>query len=335
MDERTLFDRFHEALDIEPRPGAYERLRTELTRQPVALRRRPAFRMRFSKMGLRMAAALAAVLIAIVLIATFVAVHYQQVGENPAGTQNLNAYRAMITADYNAMDASTSDHCNSLDDTGCAAAVQRVDAALRRWISDLTAFRTPAQFVALDAILRAHLQDGIDDLDSAVGFQRQGDVAGFTLAMNAAYYERAFYDPVTRGLEGTATGTGNSYSDALDLARASVNECVMPNAIPSCQRLQTSLQLFGPCAAVNSGQCESDIESLQTTIATVLINMAQHAAPASLAAHYSRAEADLVQVYAALIAFHQAVLHGASTKAAEDSLISALMATQTGLSTIN
>ena len=32
MDEQILFDRFHEALETEPRPGAYERMRLAITR---------------------------------------------------------------------------------------------------------------------------------------------------------------------------------------------------------------------------------------------------------------------------------------------------------------
>jgi len=65
MDERILFDQFHEALDVEPRPGAYERMRFAMTNQPVALKSRPVFRMRWSKMGIRVAAVLAAAVLAV------------------------------------------------------------------------------------------------------------------------------------------------------------------------------------------------------------------------------------------------------------------------------
>ena len=42
MDERILFAQFHEALDVEPRPGAYERMRIAMTNHPVVIKRRPA-----------------------------------------------------------------------------------------------------------------------------------------------------------------------------------------------------------------------------------------------------------------------------------------------------
>ena len=38
---------------MEPRPGAYERLRASMKSQPVPRQRRPVFRMRWTKMGLR------------------------------------------------------------------------------------------------------------------------------------------------------------------------------------------------------------------------------------------------------------------------------------------
>jgi hypothetical protein len=75
MDERAVFERFHEALEFEPRPGAYERFRAAFTTPPAVAQRRPVFQMRFSRMGLRIAAALAVVAIAIALVAGYVATH--------------------------------------------------------------------------------------------------------------------------------------------------------------------------------------------------------------------------------------------------------------------
>jgi hypothetical protein len=75
MDERFVFDRFHEALELEPRPGAYERFRADFMKPSVAAKRRPVFQLRFAKMGLRIAAALAVVAIAIALVAGYVATH--------------------------------------------------------------------------------------------------------------------------------------------------------------------------------------------------------------------------------------------------------------------
>jgi len=75
MDERFVFDRFHEALKLEPQPGAYERFRADFMKPSVAATRRPVFQLRFTKMGVRFAAALAVIAIAIALAAGYVATH--------------------------------------------------------------------------------------------------------------------------------------------------------------------------------------------------------------------------------------------------------------------
>jgi len=75
MDERAVFERFHEALELEPQPGAYERFRADFINPAVAAGRRPVFRLRFTKMSLRVAAALAVAVIAMALIAGYAATH--------------------------------------------------------------------------------------------------------------------------------------------------------------------------------------------------------------------------------------------------------------------
>jgi hypothetical protein len=88
MEERVAFEQFHEALELEPRPGAYERFRADFLKPTVAATRPPVFRLRFSRMGLRIAAALAVVAIASALAAGYAATH-RSTSVVPA-TQTLN-----------------------------------------------------------------------------------------------------------------------------------------------------------------------------------------------------------------------------------------------------
>jgi hypothetical protein len=338
MDERALFERFHEALDMEPRPGAFERLRTQLTSsKPVALTSRPRFQMRFTRMGLRMAAALTAVLIAIALIATFIAVHNRPVGQIPAHADaNLTAYRAMIDRDYSSFVASTSNHCATIQDTGCAAATVPVIQSMQKWIEDMKAFHTPAQLVALDAVFRDHLQAAIDDLSAAVSFQKASDEAGFNLAVNAALFERAWIDPADSGLEGTYPGVGNSYRDAVTLAKQSVSGCLSSTPAASafsCHRLQA----YESCAAAQAVQCEGDIQNVGITLETILVGMAEHPAPSTSATQSARVQTDLVHVDAALLAVHKAVLTGDSSavNTAEAAFQAAMTTTEIDLSAVN
>jgi hypothetical protein len=89
MDEQVVFERFHEALDLEPRPGAYERFRADFMNPSVAAMRRPVFQLRFSNMGLRIAAALAVVAIASALVAGYVATHRSTSQVPATHTQNV------------------------------------------------------------------------------------------------------------------------------------------------------------------------------------------------------------------------------------------------------
>jgi hypothetical protein len=75
MEEQFLFDRIHDALDIEPPAGASERLRTSLIRNPVRPYRSPALQTRWSKMGFRFAAGVALVALGAAITAAFFAIH--------------------------------------------------------------------------------------------------------------------------------------------------------------------------------------------------------------------------------------------------------------------
>ena len=337
MDERTLFDRFHEALDVEPRAGAYERLRTELISQPVALRRGPVFRVRFPKMAFRLSAALVAVLIAIALIATFIAVHNRAVGEVPAQPdQNLKTYEAMILRDYNAMNASTSSHCATVEDPGCAAALIPVKAALQKWIDDMANFPgTPAQLKAVDATLRAHLKDVITDADAELVYLKSGDAMHFNLAQGHAVFERAWVDPASFALEGAYQRVAASVSDAIARARYSVAGCLGhtpgPNEV-ACNRIVNR----AVCWPGDESACEADVETVEAQIQLLLIGMAQNAAPSSKAADYAMVESDLTRADAAALDVHDAVLTGslASLNAASGALTTAMEEANRDLSTL-
>lgn len=306
MEERTFFDRFHEALDIEPRPGAYERLRTELTRKPVALKRRPAFRMRFTKMTLRLTAAVAAVLIAIALIATFVAVHNHPVGVVPATDANVKTFRALIVADYNAMNASTSNHCGTIDDAGCAAALVPVIAALQKWADDINAYpNTPAQYKLLASALRVHVLSVIKDSNAAIAYQKAGDAADFDFAMRGTFYQRAWVDPASFAIEGTYQGGAPTYSQAVAAAKRAIQGCMSSTPGPyvlGCNHLQQ----YEPCDGAQKQVCEADLENTETLIEQSLVDTALN--PSSKTS-YLQLQQDLGSADAGLLAIREVLVN--------------------------
>src|SRR5256885_3168705 len=135
-------------------------------------------------MGLRTAAAVAAVVIAIALMAAFFATHYASVGTVPTGPdKNVRAYQTMIGGNYTAMANSTSNNCNTIQDNGCQSAINRVVPTLQAWVDDLDAFPTPSRYALIDGQLRHHLNQTVADLSAAAVFQKANDQKGFDLAM--------------------------------------------------------------------------------------------------------------------------------------------------------
>ena len=309
IDERELLDGFHDALDMEPRPGAFERLQYEFTHAPVALKLRPAPRLRFSKMAFRIAAVAVVAIIAIGLVAALIASHRGPVGNVPAHPdKNVVSYQALINNDYHVMDASTSDHCNTILDTACADAINRVIPTLQKWIGDLQAFSTPPQYAPLDGLLRAHLTTAIGDLNSAIAFQKAGNPARFDLAMNAASYERAWIDPTSFAIEGTYPKVAGTYHDAISLAAQALSNCISGTPAPA-DLACTSLG-GRQCDVTVPALCQSYVQAAASQIQQMLVSLLQNPAPSTRIQEVAALQGDLSKADKALLALTAALLKG-------------------------
>ena len=315
MDEKALFDQFHEALDVEPRPGAYERMRLAMKNQPVAMKPRPVFRMRWTKMGLRVAAVLAAAVIATAVGAVMMAGHRGPLGSVPAGHDpGVEAYQTMMNSNYNALIASTSKQCVSIQDPDCQAFVNEVTPRFTHWLSDLSSFRTPARFAAIDGQLRLHLDQSLRDFSAALAFQKAKNGNGFDLAMRDAIYQRVWIDPAAAAVAGGYARVAHTYVEAVDLARQSLYSCIDNSPGPaelSCYALTTRQTCAGAAAAQT---CERDVLNAATQLQTFLIALSQNAPPMALATTYVQLQSDLAQADTALLDITNALLSGDSAK---------------------
>lgn len=335
MDERILFAQFHEALDVEPRPGAYERMRIAMTNHPVAIKRRPVYRMRWSKMGLRVAAAIAAVVIAIAAGAAILATHHGPTGSLPAGSdRNVKAYQDLVRADYSAMVVSTSNSCNTIDDTTCPSAARAVVVTLQKWVNDLSSFNTPASYVVIDGQLRLHVSEGIRELNAAVAFQRAHNENGFNLAMNSAFYERAWMDPAVFTIEGTYPKVAGSFRDAVNVAKQGLEGCVSSQPGPGDLACQSLAFTPGTCTGAAAQRCESDVQSAGTRLQEFMIGLTQNPVPGGLTANARQVLPDLGAADSALVAITDALLSGdpAKVSASESAFASAILTANGDLS---
>ena len=291
MDEKTLFDQFHEALDMEPRPGAYERMRYAFTSHPDASKRRPVFQTRWSKMGLRVAAVLAAAVIAVAMGAAILASRHGPLGSAPAGDPNVKAYQAMIKSDYEALATS----------------------GPQKWLSDLKSFPTPARFAVLDGMLRRHLIDDINYQNAQLAAQKSGNVRDLTFAGEGAFYENEWMDPTAGVIAGTYPRVAGSYNDALALAKQSLEACI--NQAPGPADIGCE-HLYHPdaCATVGLQACAEDAHAYAARIQTFLISLLQNPAPTALAAKDRKIQGDLAQIDADIIAVTDGLLSGDSAK---------------------
>jgi photosystem II stability/assembly factor-like uncharacterized protein len=84
IDEREVFDRFHMALNVEPQPGAFDRLQAALTQRPVTSSRRTRFVPPAPRLGPRLAAGLVAVLLTLAVAGAFLALLLTAIRTTPA-----------------------------------------------------------------------------------------------------------------------------------------------------------------------------------------------------------------------------------------------------------
>jgi hypothetical protein len=326
MDERVLFELFHDALAIEPRPGSYERMRIALTTYPVPLKRLPVFRMRWTKVGFRTAAALTAVVLAIALVAAFLLTRHGPVADVPAGQdRGVVAYQAMFQSDYHTLVDSTSNHCNTIEDQDCEAAAKQVTATAQQWIDHLESFRTPSRYAVLDLQLRYHLREVIVELNAAVAFQKAHDEKGFRLAMNGAYYERGWIDTPVNLVAADTGKQAASYEDAFSLSKQILSKCI--NGAPVSGGPCAKVTQQPSCLGIYAELCQSYVQDSQTQMLIMMVALTQSPAPPDKAAKSAKLQTYLAQADTALLAIIDAMLKGDAAKidAAQQTFAGALL----------
>ena len=268
-------------------------------------------------MGLRIAAVVAAIAIAIVVVAAFIAGRSGFVGSAPAGPDpNVKAYQAMVSSDSDAMNTAISKlSCNSIQDNNCRTTRDVAVPVDQKWVVDLTAFRTPARFAAIDGQLRAHLNQTIAELNAVVASQAANNQNGFDLANEAVFYELAWLGPTVSAIEGTYPGAAGTYHDAFRITKQALDACV--KGAPDPADIGCAALLLGKvCTGGVSRSCASETESAATRIQTFLIVLLQNPAPGSLTTKNEQLLADLGQADTALLVITDGLVNANAAKVA-------------------
>ena len=328
MDEKVFFERMHDALDIEPSPGAYERLRSALAKSPARPNRWPVMRMGGTKMGLRLTAGLAVIALAAAIVAAFVAAHNATTSNVPAGTAlTIQAYQKLVGDDDATANATWSAPCDTTTHTGCQGDATRALAALRHWLDDLNRSQPPTRFLVVDSQLRLHLAASVSGLNALLAASQAQDSAGMDRAYLLALNGRAWTDAVVPSIVSSKQVSVAAYTNSVRAQSTSLTSCA------DCQVLTGQSQI--DCLQ-NQDFCQSLLDGTELQVASLQSALVALAAPASMSATDARLQQDLARADTALIAMNAALSTGdqAAFNAGRATLRSALSAVNLDVSAV-
>ena len=222
--------------------------------------------------------------------------------QSPTADPAIKAYQTLMLSDDNAMGASTSNHCNTVQDTACPAAAARVVAALQSWLDDLNRFQTPARFATIDAQMKRHVAAAIAYLNATVAANLGKNQPGEDRSIAAAVSEREWVDRLTTSISQSSHVTNGVYTGLVRSEKSDLDGCA------GCQRLiaQTPLSCDGAAAT----DCDSVVLDAASQVGTFQGAVVMAAAPSALTAKDALLQSDLAQSDTALIGMLGALLKG-------------------------
>ena len=321
MDDMNLFNRFHAAFEEAPPRGAFERLQSDLIKHSAARRARPAFQMRWSRMSLRLTAAVAVVVIAIALIAAYIAAQRPSVGSVPA-SDSVAGYQSMVQANYNAW-LNTPFSCHTLTDSSCSTDLATNQAVLLKWRNELDSFRAPNQFAVIDAQLRKHLDAMFQKLGATATAVNSHNQSQFDNAMFYGRIDVTWLNHAAQAIASSHGATSSQYVALVHAERATLIGC------SSCQQDLT----LGDCATIGDPICPHDVTTDSDLVGTMQADFVKTAAPAEFSDQNSTVQIDLAQADNALIAAGNALLQNdsAALKSARAAYLDAMSAVSADL----
>ena len=300
MEDMNLFDRFHAAFEESPPRGAFERLHSDLIKQSAARSARPAFHMRWTRMSLRLTAAVAVVVIAIALVAAYIAAQRPSVGSVPA-SDSVAAYQSMVQANYNAW-RSAPFNCDAFTASACATDLATNQAVLLKWRTELESFRTPNQFAVIDAQLRKHLDAMFQKLGVAATAAHSHDQSQFDNAMFYGRIDVTWLDHAAQAIAISRGAISSQYTALVHAERATLIGC------SSCQQDLT----LSDCTTIGDPICPHDVVTDSDFLGLMQADFVKTAAPVEFSDQSSTLQSDLAQADNALMAAGNALLRNDS-----------------------
>jgi len=304
MEERTLFDRIHQALDVEPRPGAFEQLRIALTKKPVKSQVWPAFPMRWSKRGLRLAAVMTVVVLAIGAGAAYLATHRVAERTSPADSDHaIAAYKLMLSDDYDKIPAENIESvCFGDQFAACEAEANLRIPVVTQIQNDLMQFPPPARFAVAVAQMRRHNALQLSRFNALLAASRVQDAVNMDRAVAAVVSGRPWMDAMITGILSSQQGTVATYLGSVRNQKQNLDLCA------ACQDLVGPDQIS--CTGSQAEGCQSLIQGTAAQVGSFQRAVVVTVAPNSLASKDNRLQLDLAIADTALLAMGEALSAG-------------------------
>jgi hypothetical protein len=302
MEEQLLFTRIHDALDIPTPPGAYERLRAQLTKKPVHPFRWPALQTRWSNMGFRFAAGLAIVAIAVAAAAAVLAIHNSTNNTSPAGSRmSIQAYQNMVANDYVDANAAFSAPCGPPVRSGCGADATRGIRAVQKWIQDVSRPDIPVRFVAINAEMRQVLMQNMSAQNDLLAASKANDGPGMDRALWVASYAPDWTSTVMPGITTSKQVDAVTYASEVKKAISEIQYCMVNNCILLVSSDARS------CTTNGGIPCQQLFDVTAVVYASFSSTLVQYAAPDSLAGKDARLQSDLASTNAVFMTMRAAI----------------------------
>jgi hypothetical protein len=301
MEERSLFDRLHEALDVEPRPGAYERLRTALASKRVKPQRWPALPTSWPKLSLRLAAVMTVVVLAIAAAAAFLVTHPVADRESPADSEHaIAAYKLMVFDDLNNFPLTgVESECWGDKFAACEADVNATLLAATQFHDDLNRFQAPARFTVAAAQLRRHQALQLSRLNAVLAATRAQDSASMARSVAALVSGYAWMVSMTDSIMNSEQGTVATYIGSVRNQEQNLDQCV------ECQDL-AGLNTIS-CAGSQPTSCQALVDRTASQVTYFQSAVVLIAAPSSMATKDNRLQVDLAKADTALLTMADAL----------------------------
>lgn len=304
MDERILFDRFHEALEAEPRPGAYDRLRVALAKNPVKAQRLPAFPMRWSRTGLRLAAVMTVVVLAIAVAAAFLATHRVADRVAPADSEHaITVYKLKLYDAYNKVTTAVAAWtCTSGSQfAACEADASSMLPVANQFLDELNRSQAPARFAVVHAQLRLNVAAQNSRTEALLAASRAHDAAAADRALAALNGETGslWGSAMVSSILNSRQGTVATYIESVRSQKQALDGCT------ECQDLAGPNQIN--CAGSQASSCQDLVDSTARQVKNFQAAVVVTAAPSSLVAKDSRLQLDLGKAETALKALVDAL----------------------------